>query len=85
MIGAGYAANLGPADPGPGCVVAPTGETWLYITPPIRIRRDTPSMTTREEKFTINTATNDRYALAESTFVPETACCIAAAVRVVIC
>lgn len=85
VIGAGYAANLGPADPGPGCVVAPTGETWLYITPPIRIRRDTPSMTTREEKFTINTATNDRYALAESTFVPETACCIAAAVRVVIC
>jgi hypothetical protein len=85
VIGAGYAANVGPADPGPGCAVAPSGEAWLYITPPVRVRRDTASLTTRDEGRSINTSTNDRYALAETTFVPETACCIAAAVRVTIC
>lgn len=85
VIGAGYAANVGPADPGPGCEVAPSGEAWLYITPPVRVRRDSPSLTTQDERRTINVSTNDRYALAETTFVPETACCIAAAVRVTIC
>lgn len=85
VIGAGYAANVGPADPGPGCTVAPSGESWLYITPPVRVRRDTPFLAVTNEGSSINTSTNDRYALAETTFVPETACCIAAAVRVVIC
>jgi hypothetical protein len=85
VIGAGYAANVGPADPGPGCEVAPAGEAWLYITPPVRVRRDSPSLTSQDERRTVNTSTNDRFALAETTFVPETACCIAAAVRVTLC
>lgn len=86
VIGAGYAANVGPATPpATGCVVAPAGEAWLYITPPVRVRRDSPALTTQDERRTINTSTNDRYALAETTFVPETACCIAAAVRVTLC
>lgn len=85
VIGAGYAANVGPADPGPGCEVAPSGEAWLYITPPVRIRRDTAGLVSQGEARSVNTSTNDRRALAETTFVPETACCIAAAVRVTIC
>lgn len=85
VIGAGYAVNVGPADPGPGCVIAPSGEAWLYITPPVRVRRDAPSLVFTDEGHSLNTSTNDRYALAETTFVVETACCMAAAVRVVIC
>lgn len=85
VLGAGYAANVGPADPGPGCVAAPAGEAWLYITPPVRVRRDAPGLVVTDERMSINTSTNDRFALAETTFVVETACCTAAAVRVVLC
>lgn len=85
VLGAGYQANLGPVTPGPGCAPAPAGEAWLYITPPVRVRRDQPALVQREEKLSVNTSTNDRYVLAESTFVVETACCTAAAVRVTIC
>lgn len=82
ILGAGYAANVGPvALPGPP-VVAPAGEAWLYITPPMRIRRDEKSLTFNREWQGINTLVNDRQAIAETTFVPEVACCKAAAVRV---
>ncbi len=86
VLGSGYAANVGPATlPATGCVAAPAGEMWLYITPPVRVRRDEPFLAIDSEARSINTSTNDRRALAETTFVPETACCTAAAVRVVIC
>lgn len=78
VLGAGYAANVGPDD----CTVAPSGEAWIYITPPVRVRRDTRSLTTTTEQQQMNTVTNDRYALAETTAVVEVACCEAAAVRV---
>lgn len=83
ILGAGYTANVGPytAPLTPGAV-APAGEAWLYITPPVRVRRDTPQLVQRSEWQTVNTVINDRRALAESTFVVETSCCIAAAVRV---
>jgi hypothetical protein len=82
VLGAGYSANVGPADPGPGCAVAPSGEAWLYITPPVRVRRDERSSVIRTEAQAVDTRLNDRYALAETTFVVEVACCDAAAVRV---
>ena len=86
VLGSGYMANVGPATPpATGCVTAPSGEAWLYITPPVRVRRDAPSLTSGTEGLTVNTSTNDRRALAETTFVVETACCMAAAVRVKIC
>ncbi len=82
IIGAGYAANVGPvALPGPP-VAAPTGEAWLYITPPLRIRRDDRSLVMNREWQGVNTTVNDRRSLAETTFVTEVACCKAAAVRV---
>lgn len=82
ILGAGYGANVGPAAlPGPP-VAAAAGEAWLYITPPMRIRRDDRSLVLNREWQGINTAVNDRRALAESTFVAEVACCKAAAVRV---
>lgn len=84
VLGAGYQANLGPATPGPGCTAAPSGEMWLYITPPVRIRRDAAALADTVGQG-INTSTNDRRVLAETTFVPETACCTAAAVRAKIC
>lgn len=84
VLGAGYAANLGPDGAG-GCVVAPAGEAWLYITPPVRVRRDTAFLATTTEAQSVRSATNDRFALAESTFVVEVACCKAAAVRVKLC
>lgn len=83
VLGAGYTANVGPytAVGVPGAV-APEGEAWLYITPPVRVRRDQPMLAVTSEWQGVNTVTNDRRSLAESTFVVETACGIAAAVRV---
>lgn len=86
VLGSGYAANVGPATlPATGCVVAPAGELWAYITPPVRIRRDAPYLAVANEGHSVRTTTNDRFALAETTFVVETACELAAAVRLVIC
>jgi len=82
ILGAGYAANVGPATPPAVPAVAPAGEAWLYITPPMRIRRDDRTLIFNREWQGINTSVNDRQALAETTFVPEVACCKAAAVRV---
>jgi hypothetical protein len=82
VLGAGYSANVGPvAAPGAG-TVAPAGEAWIYITPPMRIRRDARVLVQTSEAQTVNTSTNDRRVLAETTFVPEVSCCLAAAVRV---
>ncbi len=82
VLGGGYSANLGPATfPAPP-VPAPEGEAWLYITPPMRIRRDVRSTPQRSVAQGINTSINDLLVLAESTFVAEVACCRAAAVRV---
>ncbi|ATN93759.1 hypothetical protein SEA_ABT2GRADUATEX2_15 [Streptomyces phage Abt2graduatex2] len=83
VIGSGYSANVGPytAPQTPG-LVAPEGEVWVYITPPVRIRRDTPSLATSAEWQGVNTVTNDRRAVAESTFVAEVSCCTGAAVRI---
>lgn len=77
VLGAGYAANVGPDG-----TVAPPGEAWLYITPPVRVRRDAPSLTITTEQQSVRTTTNDRFALAETTMVVEVACCVAAAVRI---
>lgn len=76
VLGAGYASNIGP-DGNP----APAGEAWLYITPPLRVRRDQPFLVDTGNHY-VNTRTNDQRALAESTAVVEVACCMAAAVRV---
>jgi hypothetical protein len=83
VLGAGYTANIGPTIP-PATVgpVAPAGSAWVYITPPIRVRRDERVLTTTNEKQSIRALTNDRFVLAESTFVIEVACPDAAAVRV---
>lgn len=77
VLGAGYTSNLGPDG-----TVAPAGEAWLYVTPPMRIRRNEPFLVQNAEWQTIDRAKNDRVALAESTFVPEVSCCMAAAVRI---
>lgn len=82
VLGAGYSANVGPATPPAVPAVAPAGEAWLYITPPMRIRRDDRNLVMDSEWQGINTLVNDRRSLAETTFVPEVACCKAAAVRV---
>ena len=82
VLGAGYAANVGPSAPPTLPVAAAAGEAWLYITPPMRIRRDTPQLALTAEWQGVDTRINDRRELAESTFVPEVACCKAAAVRV---
>ena len=85
IFGGGYAANVGPADPGPGCAVAPAGEAWLYITPPVRVRRDTPYLAITNPALSVNTVFNDRREVAETTAVVEVACCTAAAIRVSLC
>jgi hypothetical protein len=83
VLGAGYMANVGPATPpATGCTAAPAGEMWIYATPPVRIRRDERVLMQSAEWQSVNTSINDRRALAETTFVPEVACCMAAAVRV---
>lgn len=82
ILGAGYSANVGPAVPPAVPAVAPAGEAWLYITPPMRIRRDEATLVPQNRSLAINTAVNDQRSLAEQTFVAEVACCMAAAVRV---
>lgn len=83
VLGAGYQANLGPTTPPGGePTVAPAGEAWIYVTPPVRVRRDQPHLVTTTEQQQVRSTTNDRFALAETTMVPEVACCIAAAIRV---
>jgi hypothetical protein len=82
ILGAGYSANLGPATPPTPPVPAPAGEAWLYITPPMRIRRDDRNVFQTGDGQAVNTNVNDRRVLAETTFVTEVACCKAAAVRV---
>lgn len=74
VLGAGYAANVGPDGAG-GCTAAPAGEAWLYITPPVRVRRDSAIITPDTEGASVNIRTNDRRVMAESTFVVELACC----------
>jgi hypothetical protein len=39
-------------------------------------------MVMQDQAQSVNTVNNDRRALAETTFVPEVACCMAAACRV---
>ncbi|QBZ73501.1 hypothetical protein SEA_MISCHIEF19_16 [Streptomyces phage Mischief19] len=77
VLGAGYSDNLGPDG-----TAAAAGSAWLYITPPMRVRRTEPFLVQNAEWQTVNTRNNDRVALAESTFVPEVSCCMAAGVRV---
>lgn len=82
VFGGGYTANVGPAEaPDPGDV-APAGEMWIYATPPVRVRREDRHNVLNNEWQGVDTTVNDRTALAEATFVPEVACCTAAAVRV---
>lgn len=80
--GSGYSVNVGPGElPGSG-TEAPAGEAWLYVTGAMRIRRSARHTPQDNEGQGLNTVVNDRFALAESTFVPEVACQDAAAVRV---
>jgi hypothetical protein len=82
ILGGGYSANLGPATRPAAGTPAPADEAWIYITPPVRVRRDTPQRVVSERWQGINTSVNDQRALSETTFVTEVACCTAAAVRV---
>lgn len=82
VFGGGYSANLGPALSPDVPEPAPAGEAWLYVTPPMRIRRDERNIAQAGRHQAVNTATNDIRVLAETTFVPEVACCKAAAVRI---
>lgn len=81
ILGSGYAVNVGPPD----CAQAPDGEAWLYITGPIRVRREAPIIVPDTDAASVRTTTNDRFVLAERTFVVEVACCEAAAIRVELC
>lgn len=81
ILGAGYAANLGP----PGCTPADPGEAWLYATSPIRVRREAPVPVPGTDSAAVDIRTNDRRVLAERGFVVEVACCRAAAVRIKLC
>jgi hypothetical protein len=81
VLGAGYALNIG----GAACTQAPDGEAWLYITGPVRVRREQPVIVPDSDSQAVRIATNDRFVLAERTFVVETACCEAAAIRVAVC
>ncbi|MGO4428326.1 cupin, partial [Streptomyces sp. MCAF7] len=81
IMGSGYSVNVGPPD----CTQAPAGEAWLYITGPIRIRREAPQIVPETDKESFRITTNDRFVLAERSCVVEVACCEAAAIRVVLC
>lgn len=78
VLGAGYdAVNVGPPD----CTVAPEGEFWIYATPNMRIWRGPEDVLPEDEAAGVRLQTNERLGLAERTYVPELACCMAWAVR----
>ncbi|WP_019061701.1 hypothetical protein [Streptomyces prunicolor] len=81
IFGAGYALNVGGAD----CTQAPDGEAWLYVTGPLRVRREAPAIVPGTDAESFRITTNDRFVLAERSFVIEVACCEAAAIRVSLC
>ncbi len=81
IMGSGYGINVGP----PGCLPAEAGEAWLYITGPIRVRREGVFTVPEEDAESVRIATNDRFVLAERGFVVELACCQAAAIRIEVC
>jgi hypothetical protein len=81
VMGSGYSVNVGPPD----CTQAPAGEAWLYITGPIRVRRESPVVVPGSDVESMRITTNDRFVLAERTFVVEVACCEAAGIRVTLC
>lgn len=80
ILGAGYdRANVGP-----GCVPAPDGQAWLWITGPMIVRREAVDIVPESDAEQVNITTNDRRVLAEQTFVPAFTCG-AAAVLVEVC
>lgn len=81
ILGSGYSVNVGPPD----CSQASPGEAWLYITGPLRVRREPPVIVPNEDRESVRITTNDRFILAERSFVVEVACCEAAAIRVTVC
>jgi hypothetical protein len=81
VLGAGYAANVGPPD----CTEAAPGEAWLFVTGPIRVRREAPQIVPNEDRESVRTVSNDRFVLAERSFVVEVSCCEAAAIKVGFC
>lgn len=81
IMGSGYGINVGPPD----CLPAEAGEAWLYVTGPIRVRREGVYNVPDEDSQSVRITTNDRLVLAERTFVVELACCMAAAVRIEVC
>lgn len=78
VLGAGYSLNVGP----PACAQAPQGEAWLYATTALRIRTEPVEVLPPTESGGVAYRTNDRVALAETTYVVEMACCKVAAVRI---
>ncbi|MTE20285.1 cupin [Streptomyces sp. TRM43335] len=81
IMGAGYSVNVGPPD----CSQAPSGEAWLYVTGPLRVRREAPEVVPDTDAASVRISTNDRFVLAERSFVVEVACCEAAGIRVTLC
>lgn len=78
VLGSGYSINVGPPD----CLPAEAGEAWLYATGPVRVRREGVFTVPTRDAESVRVTTNDRFVLAERTFVVELACCQAAAIRV---
>ncbi|MEW2568323.1 cupin [Streptomyces sp. NPDC047070] len=81
VMGSGYGINVGPPD----CLPADAGEAWLYVTGPIRVRREGAFTVPDTDAQSVRILSNDRFVLAERTFVVELACCQAAAIRVTVC
>lgn len=80
VVGGGYGRGLGGED----CEPPAAGEAWLYITPPVRVRRDARHLVPSGQTGSVNRTTNDRRVLAETTFVTEMACPVVGAIRVAI-
>lgn len=78
VLGSGYSVNVG----GAGCTQADAGEAWMYITPPVRVRREAPEVIPGTDSEAVRITDNTRQILAERTYVVEVACCTAAAVRI---
>lgn len=73
-LGAGYElANVGPDGED-----APAGTSWMYITGPVVGRRDGVNLTPDTDSQSIDIQLNDRYVLAERTWVLGYECAVGA-------
>lgn len=77
-LGAGYEVNVGPVSSSGDPTDAAADAFWVYITGPVTARREAVDVLARGDRDALDIVLNDRYMLAERTWVLSYECAVAA-------